>query len=344
MKTGHSFLNKQRQVGDSKADALVHHLFEVNEQTLLRQHLQMTSAGVDRQNHPALKKFLCTYRKPPVWGDPLRILRGQQVFKKFAMPIMTLLGGLSLPYCYAGSPGNKALFLSEKMRQSPGKRLADTADFILAVSTPGSFGNNQEAAFLINRTRLYHALARYYLHKKGNWINNLWGAPINQEDMAGTNLAFSYIILTGLQKSGHQLTKREKEDFLFLWRYIGYQLHITTDLLPGSFDEARQLERVIRKRHFKKSLEGEVLTQELLKYYRTIVKSPDGYLLDSQIRYWLGADVADCLGLPENPAKDNIVQTMNSVREVGNLFGVNANSYEQMLEQHKRLKQRVALK
>lgn len=175
-------------------------------------------------------------------------------------------------------------------------------------------------------------------------MNNLWGAPINQEDMAGTNLAFSYIILTGLQKSGHQLTKREKDDFLFLWRYIGYQLHITTELLPASFDEARELERVIRKRHFKKSLEGEVLTQELLQYYRTIVKSPDGYLLDSQIRFWLGADVADCLGLPENPIKDNIVQTMNSVREVGNLFGVNANSYEQMLEQHKRLKQRVALK
>ena len=66
---------------------------------------------------------------------------------------MTLLGAFALPYCYAGSPGNKALFLSEKMRNSPGKRLADTAEVTIAVSTPGSFENG-EAYFHINKTRI----------------------------------------------------------------------------------------------------------------------------------------------------------------------------------------------
>ena len=250
---------------------------------------------------------------------------------------MTLLGGLSLPYCYAASPGNKALYLSEKMRQSPGKRLADTADFILSVCIPGSLEKNQEGSFAINRTRLIHAIARYHILIKGSWEDR-WGMPINKEDMAGTNLAFSYILLVGLQKSAHILSIREKEDFLFLWRYIGYQLHISNQLLPASFTEAAELERNIRSRHFKKSAEGVTLTKELLQYYKHIVPSIDGYLLDSQIRYWLGENVADCLGIPAQPFKDSVVQSVNSFRELGNLFRINNNTYSQMLTRHQKLK------
>lgn len=337
MKIDRPFLNQQRRLGDINADTLVQHFFEMNAQSLLYRHLQMTSKQVLQENNPALKKFLCTARPAPRWFDPARIIRGQKVFEKYALPIMTLLGGLSLPYCYAASPGNKALYLSEKMRQSPGKRLADTADFILSVCIPGSLEKNQEGSFAINRTRLIHAIARYHILIKGSWEDR-WGMPINQEDMAGTNLAFSYILLVGLQKSAHILSIREKEDFLFLWRYIGYQLHISNQLLPASFTEAAELERNIRSRHFRKSEEGVTLTKELLQYYKHIVPSIDGYLLDSQIRYWLGENVADCLGIPAQPFKDSVVQSVNSFRELGNLFRIDTNTYSQMLTRHQELK------
>ena len=147
MKTNHSFLDKQRHVGDLKADTLVHHFFERNEQAFLYLHLRINLKEVIRENHPYLKNFLCTSRPAPRWSDPDRVIRGQRVFEKYALPIMTLLGGLSLPYCFAASPGNKALYFAEKMRQSPGKRLADTADFILAVCTPGSLEKNQPGFF-----------------------------------------------------------------------------------------------------------------------------------------------------------------------------------------------------
>lgn len=340
MKTDRSFLDHQRLVGDAKADTLVHHFFKMNEHAQVYRHLQMTPKEVRLEKHPALKKFLFTSRPAPRWSDPDRIIRGQQVFKKFALPIMTLLGGLSLPYCYAASPGNKALYLAEKMRQSPGKRLADTADFILSVCTPGSLEKNQVGLFAINRTRLIHAIARYHILTKGSWEDQ-WGMPVNQEDMAGTNLAFSYIILLGLQKSAHILSAREKDDFLFLWRHIGYQLHISSRLLPTSFSEAAELERNIRNRHFKKSMEGVVLTKELLQYYKSVVPSFDGFLLDAQIRYWLGEAVADCLGLPAQPVKDSMVQSINSFRELGNLFRSGGNTYAQMLTQHQKLKART---
>ena len=192
---------------------------------------------------------------------------------------MTLLGGLSLPYCYAASPGNKALYLSEKMLKNQGKRLADTADFIIAVSSPGQLDDDADGRFHINKTRLIHAIARHYILKGSEW-DMAWGLPINQEDMAGTNLAFSYLILRGLKKAGYLIAEREIESFTFLWRYIGYQLHISTDLLPANYAEAMVLERAIRTRHFKKSEEGMELTKELLAYYKSMIPKSEAIYID----------------------------------------------------------------
>ena len=81
-----------------------------------------------------------------------------------------------------------------------------------------------------------------------------------------------------------------------------------------------------------------MLTKELLEYYKGVVPTLDGYLLDSQIRYWLGKKAADCLGLSAQPFKDNLVESINSFRELGNLFRINTNTYTQMLARHQKLK------
>ncbi len=338
MNVTNAFLDDQRQIGDVSADALVNHFFERNQQQELYSYLGWSVSIVDKQEDGTLKDFLINRRSLPEWYDEARINAGQKIFEKYAMPIMTLLGGLSLPYCYAGSPGNKALYLSDKMRKSPGKRLSDTADFILAVSTPGSFMQKVSVGqFHINKTRLIHSIARYYLLKRTDWKHE-WGLPINQEDMSGTNLAFSYLILLGLQKSAWMLSGREKEDFLYLWRYIGYQLHIDIQLLPATTQEAVLLERTIRRRHFKKSIEGLELTQELIQYYRSVAPSREATLIESQMRYWLGPEVAEYLGLPIQPIKDRAVESLNAFREMTNLFQINTNSYNEMLRNHKQLK------
>ncbi len=75
----------------------------------------------------------------------IRVVRIQQ------LEMMALLGAMSLPYCYAASPGNKALYLSDKMRNAPGKRLMDTASFVIAVLTPNSFGEHSTATIHINK-------------------------------------------------------------------------------------------------------------------------------------------------------------------------------------------------
>lgn len=341
MNTSPEFLNQNRLIGDPLADNLVKQLFDKKEQADFYKILQMDAAAIMDAEESELKSFIVNIRPLPQWFDAERILKGQKFYKKFAMPIMTLLGGLSLPYCYAASPGNKALYLSDKMRKSPGKRLVDTADFIILVSTAQNISENSEAQIGINKLRLIHAIARYYILNSSNWSME-WGIPINQEDMAGTNLAFSYIIVSGLQKSGYMITEREKENFLALWRYIGYQLHIQDELLPSTLKEAERLEKTIRKRHFKESEEGFTLAKELITYYRSMTKGVDSYLLESQIRYWLGPLAADCVGLKSDKLKDTLVQTLNLFQESTNFYKVDSGSFTKMIQNHKLLKSQVS--
>ena len=158
--------------------------------------------------------------------------------------------------------------------------------------------------------------------------------------MAGTNLAFSYVILLGMQQSGFILSEKEKEDFLFAWRYIGYLLNIHEDLLTSSFKEARILATVIKKRNFKKTEEGIILTSELLSYYQASVPPSQAALVPAQIRFYLGNEVAEMIGLASDPVRDRITSAMNSAKALQNMLSIQPDSYYQMLSQHSLLKKK----
>jgi hypothetical protein len=339
MNSSTTFLDQQRTQGDDTADKLISKTFATGQQTILYGLLKLDTIEIKSQPSSFVKKFLVARKKNPVWFDPVRLKNGQHLFKHYAAEIMALLGIMSLPYCYAASPGNKALYLSDKMRNAPGKRLLDTASFVIEVLTPGTL-DNETGHIHINKVRLIHALSRYYLKKNSHW-NMQWGEPINQEDMAGTNLAFSYIILLGMHQAGFTLSQQEKEDFLFAWRYIGYLLHINEELLPASLQEAQQLEYIIKKRNFKETDEGKILTTELLKYYQTNVTGWQRNLVQAQVRFYVGNPVAEYLGLMPNSVEDRIAATLSDFKSLSNILTVKSSSYPAMLEQHRQLKKIV---
>ena len=343
MKTTVPFLDSQRAITDSAADILVNDFFIKGQATAIYQALSVPLTKIGEIENSEIKDFFYTYKPKPLWYDDKKIERGQSFFYKQALPIMTLLGALSLPYCYAASPGNKALYLSEKMRKATHKRLLDTAEFIIGVCSPNSFEKEGTGYFFINKIRLIHAIARYHILNGQAW-NEKWGAPINQEDMAGTNLAFSFLIIKGMKQGGYDVSDRETSCFLYLWKYIGYQLHLDEDLLPNSYLEAIELEKAIRLRHFKPSKEGKILTAEIVAYYKTIVPNQAAAnLMEAQIRYLLGSFVADCVGLSANTVKDALVKTVNTVRKNTLFLTHKTPSYEQMLSNQKMLKTKMGL-
>lgn len=341
MNLSSTFLNQQRLLADAKADELIHSFFANGFQNQLYSVFSIAPEQFESLQNEALKAFLIQTLPKPDWLEVGLLRKGQRVFEKYALPIMNLLGGLSLPYCYAASPGNKALFLSEKMRKQPGKRLADTAEFIIGVSAIGQLDADASGHFHINKTRLIHAIARFHILKGNEW-NLDWGLPINQEDMAGTNLAFSFLILRGLIKSGFLVSEKEKEAFLHLWRYIGYQLRIDAQLLPSSFEEAILLERAIRTRHFKKSEEGVALTKELIACFKNLLPENESTFIAAQMRYWLGKSVANCVGLKPDMKADATINLLNTINEARNFLTLKETDFRKMLQNQALLKLQVS--
>ncbi len=342
MRTDYIFLEEMRQVGDTEADALVSRLFAQQQEKNLYSALKLSLEELTRNDSfPPVRDFLLAPPRKPVWLDEGRLLGGQRFFRKHALDIMTLLGALSLPYCYAASPGNKAIYFTEKMRKTPGKRLLETAQFIISVMKEGSF-HKGEGPFETQRTRLIHALVRYHIMKDKNWDLE-WGLPVNQEDMAGTNLAFSFVIIRGLEESNIRMSETDKENFLHAWRYIGYQLHIDEALLPASLAEASQLEQSIKNRHFRSSEESRLLMRDLIRHYQESFPAIAAYFVESQIRYLAGHEVADLLGIQRQPLKDEVVKGINAIRKKINRFVSNPFSYQIMLRNHLQLRKKYSV-
>jgi hypothetical protein len=80
--------------------------------------------------------------------------------------------------------------------------------------------------------------------------------PINQEDMAGTIIGFSLLVVDGLLEIGLPLAPEVAEDYYYIWRVFGHLMGLRypgapddIDCLPQSLDEARAFYRAYA-RHY----------------------------------------------------------------------------------------------
>ena len=319
-----SFLNDKRVKGDAAADTFVSAIFA---DELAKSGLRDWLATISSNN--SLNKIPEAYTKYnlmskvnllPGWADKKLMKAGADFFAGHADAIMNLLGLLSLPYCYAAAKGAMVLHLSDRIKSDTGKRLMETAEFVWDVMAPDAFENNGKGFAAILKVRLMHAAARFYTLKSGKW-DMAMGTPVNQEDMAGTNLSFSLIVIRGLRKFGFQIRYEDQQAVMHLWNVIGYLLGVEVDLLPQNGKNAFNLEEAIRKRHFEPSVHGRALTDSLVKYFHSV--NTGETFSSSEIvqvmRYLLGNGVADILGIGPTtlpPNKILLLRTANGIKDL----------------------------
>lgn len=295
-------LQQSRQVGDPLADKVINQLFADKESA---QQLRAILGKPTLNNSPLpnLPDYLTSYfetsKHLPKWADVSLLKQGNQFFEANAREIMALLGYLSLPYCYAAGDGARVLWLSERIKKNTAVRLAETAQFIFDVMAEDAFQPTGYGIRSIQKVRLIHAAIRYHVTKSGKWNSEQWGLPVNQEDMAGTNLAFSLIILRGLRKMGKSVSLEDSEAYLHYWKVIGSMLGIIPELIPENGKAAFWLEKKIAQRTIRQSFEGQALTKVLLESFDIDppITLPDGFHA-SFMRFVLGDSIADILGLP----------------------------------------------
>jgi hypothetical protein len=298
-----SFLQDKRTVADTTADELINRLFaEATQKQNLWQWLKQLTYNQQLQQPPTdyvNEPVIAGAAQLPHWANKKQMQAGAAFFSRHAQLIMNLLGLLSLPYCYAGADGAMVLYLSDRFRNDTGKRLAETADFVWDVMAPDAFSTKGKGFAACLKVRLMHAAGRYYTSMNAEW-NNDSGQPINQEDMAGTNLSFSLLVIRGLRKFGVTITYAEQE--VHLWNVIGSLLGLDAGLLPENGKQAFNLEEAIRLHQFRPSEQGKTLAASLIRYFSSVTIHT--YFTTTQVvqtmRYLLGDEVADILALPQD--------------------------------------------
>lgn len=314
------FLNEMRQVMDPLADDAVRAVYNSENPQQLRELLSKLERNGD-QLPEVLPKEVETFFKVsgqlPSWADEKKMRRGTQFFASYGGDLMMMLGLLSLPYDYAAAHGAQVLHFSQRLHDNPGKRLVETGQFIMDVTAQQAFSQRGKAIRSAQKVRLIHAAIRYHILKSNAWQGQVWGQPINQEDMAGTNLSVALIPIRGLRKLGLKIDHDDMVAYLHLWNVSSFIIGVDERLLPDTAKEAYVLEKMLTTRQHAPSEAGQSLTKVLLNYIQQQGDPKLSMLAPIYMRYLLGDQVADWLNIPAYQIPEKLV--INTVKSINSL-------------------------
>jgi hypothetical protein len=208
-------LDRYRLLGDPPADGVITSVADQSGREgvgLLMRWLGNTADLDGKDQHQAVQEFMNTHAHLPDWADHRQMALAMSFFQKNKVAVGLTLGCYSLPYCYAGADGARVLWFSQRIHNDTRKRLEETGEWVFGVMKKRDWENGK-ALLKTLKIRLLHASIRWFTLHGGQW-DMAWGYPVNQEDMAATNLAFSYIVIRGLRKAGIAMSETEEEAYL----------------------------------------------------------------------------------------------------------------------------------
>jgi ER-bound oxygenase mpaB/B'/Rubber oxygenase, catalytic domain len=309
-----ALLDRMREIGDPVADTPVAAVLErggVDAVHAMMQTLVRNDQPVPNELPDEIQAYLIESLPLPDWADMGKIKRGQQLFETWGLEIACCLFCASLPSAYAAANGVKVLYLTARLDTDARRRVMETGQFLIDVANVGGLDENGKGRRAIQRVRLMHAAVRHLIKARneltpGMWHPD-WGTPINQEDLAGTRMSFSYVFSDPMRRLGVRLPAKDIEAYLHLWNVIGHLLGLRDELLVHDIADATALVDTIRRRQFQASAEGQELTRALLDMMDelTPVHRFDG-TIPPLIRHLIGDETADLLLVPKSDIADHL--------------------------------------
>ncbi len=318
-----AFLEGMRQVGDEPGARLLDALLEIHPDPSALRTLNRALASHapldDQLFPPQLRGSLDGLEPPPAFNFE-SVFLGQELFAAYGPEIMMILGCYSLPAAYAANYGARVLNKTEFLESWPTRRFLETFQMVMDVMSPGGLEASGRGVETARRVRLMHAAIRRLILADGSWDSALFGVPINQEDLAGTLMTFSWVILDGLRRIGVDVGHAHAQGYLDAWRVVGELLGIDRNLIPRDMLEARELTNLVAGRQIRLdewNEDGHQLTAALLGVIEKAL--PRGVLhstAGSMIRLFLSREVADSLGVPRLPLRDPLLRGGIAVRRL----------------------------
>jgi ER-bound oxygenase mpaB/B'/Rubber oxygenase, catalytic domain len=303
-------LEKMRDVGDEDADAAIDYWVRVKGRPQLKhlaedlvgfqfapeidwllQELVHANAGCANKLDPRRQVSVCGFPKDDPQERQKVLEPGQKVFREHGLKILVILACSSLPAAYAAQKGVRVLHSRSGSTgyfvKNMNRRLMETVQFVievfandgLAIDANGSLAVQGAAIQSSLRVRLLHAAVRGLILTKLDesgqpaWDTKGLGVPANQEDLAGTLMTFSIVVLDGLRKMHAGLTPAEEEAYFEIWKRVGRLLGVT--MIPQTVKDGKKLTEEIRSRQVdgpiregNKNPDGSEMTKNLLDFLR----------------------------------------------------------------------------
>jgi hypothetical protein len=117
------------------------------------------------------------------------------------------------------------------------------------------------------------------------------------EEMAGTLMSFSALILDGLDQLGVELTESEKDAYMHCWNIVGHFIGITPELYPKNYKEGWDLGIAIIKRNQSESPDSQHLTSSLLEFSSQFFNAPAFRKMPIYLMHYFVKNVSDKIGV-----------------------------------------------
>ena len=302
-----AFLDAAREKGDPLADNAVAALFaqgDIQAVNHLMRTLVLNDGLPPDQLPPVIRDYLmATSALRPL--DPEKVRIGEDLFGLYGPECLMVLGFYSLPASYAAKKGVQVLYRTAYLMKRPVRRVLETSQMVIDVMAKDGLGPNGKGIRTAQKVRLMHAAVRHLILHDPNspWDPSL-GLPLNQEDLAGTLMTFSFIVVEGLALLGIELTPDQQDAYLHAWLAVGAAMGIDESMMPATMADAKELTYIIRKRQIAASEEGKAMTKALIDGMETLVPEFFDGLPASMIHFFLekdpfmNEDIAGMLGVP----------------------------------------------
>jgi hypothetical protein len=308
-----AMLDEMRHIGDPPADAAIEAIFAAGQQNAVQvfmTELAANDAPLPSSLPAVLRDFIEKSAAQPL-PDPSTIEAAQNLFVDHGPEILTTLGCYALPSAYAAAKGVKVLHQTAYLANRPNRRLFRTMQMVVDVMEPGGLGPHGYGFRTIEKVRLIHAAIRYeLLHDRSNKWDASFGVPINQEDLAGTLLTFSFLAVDGLRKLGANISTEAAQAYLGTWCGIGSLMGVVPEMIPHNLEDGARLRDQIRRRQFVPSNEGREMTQALIE---TLQKNSPPLLEGiptGLMRLFMEREIADYLGIPDSRLQEHLAEAL----------------------------------
>ncbi|WP_343682869.1 oxygenase MpaB family protein [Acinetobacter baylyi] len=223
----YNLLKEALQSGDDEMDQVI--IWMMKNPRLHRQYFETALfKGIEHlaEPIPELEKFFSLVTQIPVWLEQNKIEQALGFTYKLGINNGFILRDLSLMAGYLFPGFNQPLMLTGALKKQAGTRLAETTKWWIDITEPNGLQRFNAGFTSTIYVRFIHALVRHQLKKSEKWDAQTWGIPINQFDLAMTNVAFSGVVLLGIRALGVFPNQQEIESFLHFWKYIGWLMGI----------------------------------------------------------------------------------------------------------------------